>query len=246
VTIYDTIGQTYGSTRRPDPRIARQIERYLGDAATVINVGAGTGSYESARTVLAIEPSLVMIGQRPAGSAPVVQAAAEFIPVVDNAADAAMALLTVHHWGDLQAGIRELRRIARRRVVIFTWDQSVFRRFWLVDEYLPEAAAFDDTRAVAVEQLATLLGGARVEEVPIPYDCSDGFGAAYWRRPEVYLDPVARAGISLFAQTGEENVRRGLARLAEDLSSGRWHERHADLADRDEFDLGYRLLVADL
>ena len=122
----------------------------------------------------------------------------------------------------------------------------MFRRFWLVDEYLPEASAFDDARAVPIDRLAALLGGAHVEAVPVPYDCTDGFGAAYWRRPEAYLNPVTRAGISLFAQTGEENVRRGLARLAEDLSSGRWHERHADLADRDEFDLGYRLLVAEL
>lgn len=157
-----------------------------------------------------------------------------------------MALLTVHHWSDLEAGINELCRIARRRVVIFTWDQSMIRRFWLLDEYLPEAAAFDDTRAVSIDRLEQLLGGARVETVPIPHDCSDGFGAAYWRRPEAYLDPAVRAAISMLAQTGEDILRPGLARLADDLSTGRWHQRHADLLDRETLDVGYRLLVADL
>lgn len=246
MTVYDTIGRTYGSTRRPDPRISDQIHRHLTDVATVINVGAGTGSYEPAHTVLAVEPSLVMIRQRPAGSAPVVRATAESLPVIDNAADAAMALLTVHHWHDLEAGIHELRRIARRRVLVFTWDQSVFRRFWLVDDYLPEAAAFDDTRAIAIDRLAALLGGARVEAVPVPSDCTDGFAAAYWRRPEAYLDPITRAGISLFAETGKDHVDRGMARLAEDLASGRWHDRHADLPDLEALDVGYRLLIADL
>jgi SAM-dependent methyltransferase len=246
VTTYDSIGATYGSTRRPDPRIAVQIHTALGDAATVINVGAGTGSYEPPQTVLAVEPSSVMIAQRPAGSAPAMQASAESIPLADDSADAVMALLTVHHWTDLEAGIGELRRIARRRVVIFSWDQSVTRGFWLLDEYLPEAAAFDDTRAVAVDRLIALLGGARIDTVPIPHDCTDGFGAAFWRRPEAYLDPVVRAGMSMLAQTGEEVLRPGLARLSDDLSSGRWHERHADLLDRETLDVGYRLLVADV
>ncbi|MET7716395.1 methyltransferase domain-containing protein [Streptomyces sp. NPDC005407] len=246
MTTYDTIGTTYNSTRRPDPRIAVQIHTALGDAATVINVGAGTGSYEPPQTVLAVEPSSVMIAQRPAGSAPTLQAPAESIPVADDAADAVMALLTVHHWTDLAAGIEELRRIARRRIVILTWDQNITRRFWLLDEYLPEAAAFDDRRAVAVDRLVKQLGGARIETVPIPHDCTDGFGAAYWRRPEAYLDPVVRAGMSNLAQAGEEVLRAGLARLSDDLSSGRWHERHADLLDRGTLDVGYRLLIADL
>ncbi|NUU23219.1 MAG: methyltransferase domain-containing protein [Streptomycetaceae bacterium] len=247
MTTYDRIGATYQHTRRPDPRIAAQIHEALGDAATVINVGAVTGSYEPPHTVLAVEPSSVMIAQRPAGAARVLQASAEAIPIADDSADAVMALLTVHHWTDLEAGIRELLRIARRRVVVFTWDQSVFRRgFWLVDEYLPEAAAFDDTRAVELDRLATLLGDARIEAVPVPHDCTDGFGAAFWRRPEAYLDPTVRAGISMLAQTGEDALRPGLARLADDLASGRWHERHADLLDRDALDVGYRLLVADV
>ncbi len=211
----------------------------------MINVGAGAGSYEPAQTILAIEPSSVMIRQRPAGAARVVQARAEALPLADDAADAVMALLTVHHWADVKAGIAELRRIARRRIVILTWDSRVFRRFWLVSEYVPQAAAFDETRAVPVDRLVALLGGARVEPVPVPHDCTDGFGAAFWRRPEAYLDPVVRSGISMLAQTGEEVLRPGLDRIARDLESGRWYERHGDLVGRQDFDAGYRLLIAD-
>ncbi|MGI5452222.1 class I SAM-dependent methyltransferase [Streptomyces sp. CA-249302] len=243
---YDTLGTTYGLTRRPDPRIAARIHAALGDASDVVNVGAGTGSYEPPRTVLAVEPSQVMIAQRPPGSAPAVRAVAERLPVRTGAADAVMALLTVHHWADLAAGLAELRRIARRRVVVLTWDQRIFReRFWLVRDYLPGAAAFDDTRAVPIERLAALLGGARVEPVPVPHDCTDGFGAAFWRRPHAYLDPRVRGGISLFAQTGEDALAPGLAALRDDLATGRWHDRHADLLALDRFDVGYRLLVAD-
>ncbi|MGH3860913.1 class I SAM-dependent methyltransferase [Actinokineospora sp.] len=246
MTTYDTIGATYSTTRRPDPHIAAQIHHALGNAATVVNVGAGTGSYEPPRTVLAVEPSSVMIAQRPAGSAPALRACAESIPLADDSADAVMALLTVHHWTDLAAGVAELRRIARERVVILTWDQTVTRAFWLLKEYLPEAIPLDDARAVPIDHLATLLGNTRVETVPVPHDCTDGFGAAYWRRPEAYLDPVVRAGMSMLAQTGEAALRPGLARLADDIATGRWHENHADLLALDTLDAGYRLLIADL
>ncbi|WP_405948461.1 class I SAM-dependent methyltransferase [Streptomyces prunicolor] len=246
MAVYDTLGTTYARTRRPDTRIAARIHTALGDATDVINVGAGTGSYEPARTVLAVEPSRIMLAQRPRGAAPAVCAVAERLPLRDGAADAVMALLTVHHWSDLAAGIAELRRVARRRVLVLTWDQQVFReRFWLVRDYLPQAAAHDDTRAVATERLAALLGGARVEAVPVPHDCTDGFGAAYWRRPHAYLDPEVRAGISMLAQTGENALAPGLASLADDLTTGRWHARYADLLARDTVDVGYRLLVAD-
>ncbi|MFG2783372.1 methyltransferase domain-containing protein [Streptomyces prunicolor] len=246
MAVYDTLGTTYARTRRPDTRIAARIHAALGDATDVINVGAGTGSYEPARTILAVEPSRIMLAQRRRGAAPAVCAVAERLPLRDGAADAVMALLTVHHWSDLAAGIAELRRVARRRVLVLTWDQQVFReRFWLVRDYLPQAAAYDDTRAVATERLAALLGGARVEAVPVPHDCTDGFGAAYWRRPDAYLDPQVRAGISMLAQTGEDALALGLAALADDLTSGRWHTRYADLLARDTVDVGYRLLVAD-
>lgn len=246
VATYNSIGATYAQTRRPDLRIAATIRRALGGAATVINVGAGTGSYEPPETVVAVEPSAVMIAQRPTNAARAVEATAEAIPLADCSADAAMASLTVHHWSDLEAGIGELRRVARRRVVVFTFDPDVNHRFWLLDEYLPEAAAFDSTRAVPIDRLAALMGGARVETVPVPHDCTDGFLAAFWRRPEAYLDPRIRAGISMFAQVGEDAVRSGLSRLADDLPSGRWHRRHADLLDRESLDVGYRLLVAEL
>ncbi|MEU1199209.1 methyltransferase domain-containing protein [Streptomyces sp. NPDC005813] len=247
MAIYDTLGATYGRTRQPDPRIAAQIHAALGDAADVVNVGAGTGSYEPPGTVLAIEPSHVMLAQRTPRSAPAVCAVAERLPLHDDAADAVLAVLTVHHWTDLEAGIAELRRVARRRIVILTWDQPVFReRFWLVREYLPHAVALDDVRAVPIDRLVALLGGARREQVLVPHDCTDGFGAAYWRRPHAYLEPQVRAGISMFAQAGEDVLAPGLARLDEDLATGRWHSRHADLLTLDSIDVGYRLLVADL
>jgi SAM-dependent methyltransferase len=242
---YDAIGATYASTRAPDPRIGALIGTALGDARSVINVGAGTGSYEPSQTVLAVEPSSVMIRQRPAGAAPVVQARAEALPIADGAAEAAMALLTVHHWADLDAGVAELRRVARRRIVVFTWDQLVFREFWLLSEYLLDVAAFEDVRAVPVDRLAGLLGGAKIVPVPVPHDCTDGFAAAYWRRPEAYLDPVVRAGISMFAQADDEMLRPGLDRLAADLESGRWRRRRSDLLARETLDAGYRLLIAE-
>jgi len=194
MTAYDRIGVTYTATRQPDPRVGALIGAALGDARSVINVGAGAGSYEPPQTVLAVEPSLVMISQRPAGSAPAVQARAEALPVADAAADAVMALLTVHHWAGLEAGIAELRRVARRRIVVFTWDQRVTREFWLIREYLPAVAALDDARTPPVERLAALLGGARVAPVPIPHDCRDGFFIGYWRRPRAYLDPWCARG----------------------------------------------------
>lgn len=246
VATYDSIGATYADTRRPDPRIAARIHQALDGATTVINVGAGTGSYEPPGTLWAVEPSAVMIAQRPDGSARALEASAESIPLPDDSTDAVMALLTVHHWSDLEAGIGELRRIARRRIVVFTFDPDINQKFWLLDEYLPEAAAFDDTRAVAVDRLVRLLGGARIETVPVPHDCTDGFLAAFWRRPEAYLDPQIRAGISMFAQISDDVIRPGLARLDDDLSSGRWRHRHADLLDREALDVGYRLLVADV
>jgi SAM-dependent methyltransferase len=225
--------------------VGAHINQALGDARSVINVGAGSGAYEPAQTVLAVEPSVVMIRQRPSGSAPVMRARAEALPVADNAVDAALAVLTVHHWDDLEAGVAELRRIARRRIVVLTWDHQVIRDFWLLREYLPEAVAVDLAMAVPVDRLAALLGAARIEPMPVPHDCTDGFAAAYWRRPEAYLNPVVRAGISMLARAGEDRLRAGLDRLAADLESGKWHARHSDLLDREHLDLGYRLVIAD-
>ena len=242
--LYDQIGVTYRSTRRTDPRVAAAIYEVLGDAGSVVNVGAGAGSYEPPQTIAAIEPSQVMIAQRPAGSAPVLRAVAERLPLRDNCADAAMALLTVHHWTDVAAGVAEMRRVARHRVVFLTWRPDVLEQFWL-SRYMPEAARLDAAMAVPVGVLTAELAGAEVRPLPIPHDCLDGFGAAFWRRPHAYLDPVVRAGMSFFAKTQSQELRAGLARLADDLATGRWHEENAGLLDLDYYDAGYCLIVGD-
>jgi SAM-dependent methyltransferase len=244
VALYDRIGQTYRTTRQPDPRIGALIAAQLEDAASIVNVGAGAGSYEPPQTVLAVEPSAVMIAQRPAGSAPVVQAAAEHLPLGDNSVDAAMGLLTVHHWSDLERGLAELRRVARKRIVLLTWRPETVRTFWLLADYLPAAAETDSAMAVTVEHLTALLPGAQVIPVPVPRDCSDGFGAAYWGRPEAYLDPVVRAGISMFARSDPADLVDGLARLARDLADGEWDRRYGGLRSLGTLDIGYCLVVA--
>jgi hypothetical protein len=244
VALYDRIGDGYARTRQPDPRIAAALETALGDAVTVVNVGAGTGSYEPAgRRVTAVEPSAEMIAQRAAAAAPAVQGRAERLPFPDRSFDAATAILTVHHWEDVEAGLAELRRVAAR-VVVLTADPDQFERFWLVAEYLPGIGALDRAKFLPVARMRELLGGAAVMPVPIPHDCADGFLGAYWRRPEAYLDPDVRAGMSSFRLLDRDEVEAGLSRLADDLRGGAWHRRHGDLLDRDELDLGYRLLMA--
>jgi SAM-dependent methyltransferase len=240
--IYDTIGRGYAQQRQPDPRIAAQIWRALGDARRICNVGAGAGSYEPTdRDVIAVEPSRAMIAQRT--SRRVVRARAEALPFADGAFDAAMALLTVHHWENLEAGIAELCRIAPLRVV-FTFDPAHQSDFWLVRDYLPEMQALEDQRSAQIARLVELLGGAEVSPVMVPWDCTDGFQAAHWRRPEAYLDPAVRASISTFAVLPDYVTERAVRRLREDLSSGAWHERYADLLEREEMDFSYRLLVS--
>jgi len=240
---YDAIGRTYTATRGTDPRIAARIWDALGDARTVVNVGAGTGSYEPPdRDVTAVEPSAVMIAQRPPGAAPAVQASAEALPFEDASFDAAMAVLTLHHWSDLRAGCAELRRVARDRVVVFSWDPTYVGRMWLGPEYFPQYSREDAEGFPSLAEQAAALR-AEAEVVPIPWDCRDGFFSAFWRRPEAYLDPAVRAGISTLAKRSEDELAEGLARLRADLESGAWARRHADLLERDELDLGYRLLV---
>ena len=244
---YRALGAGYARVRQPDPRIARQLDAALGDAATVINVGAGTGSYEpQGRRVLAVEPSATMLSQRPAGSAPAVRALAEQLPCGDGQFDAALALLTVHHWRDLPAGLAELRRVSRRQLV-FTWDAAVMARYWLVADYLPEVARRERGLATLDAVAAGLDGPGRhvsVHVIDVPWDCTDGFLAAYWRRPWSYLDDVVRAGMSGVASLPGTVLQPALTRLAGDLRSGEWHRRHGDLLDRDHFDAGYRLVVA--
>jgi SAM-dependent methyltransferase len=243
--LYDTIGVTYAVTRRTEPRIAAQVWAALGEARTVLNVGAGTGSYEPAgRDVTAVEPSALMRAQRPAGAAPCVAAAAERLPFEDQSFDAAMAFATIHHWADPIAGLREMRRVARR-VVVFTHDTTDAEwldRFWLTRDYLPEVAEFLVGRPSLAEMGRAI--GARVEPVLIPWDCADGFFEAYWRRPETYLDDQVRRGVSVWTRIGPEAERRAVHSLRDDLASGRWADRNRDLADLDAAELGLRLLIA--
>jgi SAM-dependent methyltransferase len=242
--LYDTIGATYTLTRRTEPRIAAQVWAALGDARTVLNVGAGSGSYEPGRDVIAVEPSAVMRAQRPAGAAPCVAATAESLPFADQSFDAAMAFSTIHHWPDPIGGLRELRRVARR-VVVFTHDSSEtgwLRRFWLTRDYLPEVAGLLDGRPSLAEQARAI--GARVAPVLIPWDCTDGFFEAYWRRPEAYLDDQVRRGVSVWAKVGPQAEQRAVRSLRADLASGRWAERNRDLVALDAAELGLRLLVA--
>lgn len=245
---YDTIGAGYAATRRSDPRIAAQLHRALDGATTVLNVGAGTGSYEPASTVLAVEPSAVMIAQRPLGAAPAVRARAEALPLAGGAVEAVMAVLTVHHWADVDAGLAELMRVARRRIVILSFDPALTSRFWLLDEYLPQLALTHPGSSLALEHLTAELGEERttVSPMPVPHDCSDGFASAFWRRPAAYLDASMRAGMSLFAHTDPSVVAEGLQALERDLADGTWQQRHADLLEQEEYDAGYRLLVTDL
>jgi SAM-dependent methyltransferase len=248
MTCYDRTGSTYSLTRRPDPHIAGVIDRAFHDAASVANIGAGTGSYEPSQTVVAVEPSRVMISQRPVTAAPAIQAVAESIPIRTDAVDAAMAVLTVHHWADIAVGVSEMLRVARRRVAILTWDNTIFRDFWLVREYLPAVGETDARLAVPIGTLISLLGEDRVSivSIPVPHDCLDGFGGAYWRRPHAYLDEAARTGMSLFALTPKPQLQDGLARLGSDLASGAWQRRHNDILEEPELDLGYRLLISEI
>lgn len=242
---YDRIGIGYSRHRQPDPRIAARIEAALGDARTVLNVGAGTGSYEPADCeVTAVEPSAEMISQRPPGAAPVVQASAEALPFDDNSFDAAMAVITVHHWADFAAGLAEMRRVARKRIVLLTIDPDVIARVWIVRDYFPEAEALDRQSMPTIEQLSARLPGASIETVPVPSRCRDGFTIALWDRPELLLDPDVRRSSSIFHRLPTDATERGLERLRADLESGRWDERNGHLRTAPELDTGLRLIVA--
>jgi ketosteroid isomerase-like protein len=245
--IYDQVGSGYAQRRRPDPRVAGAIRAGLGDARTVVNVGAGAGAYEPAdRCLIAVEPSSVMIAQRPPGSAPAVVASAGALPLADATVDAAMATLTLHHWPDWRAGVAEMRRVARQRIVLFTWDKR-HGGFWLTEDYLGWLADWDATRFPAMEELLAELPGATATAVPVPGDCTDGFLAAYFARPEAYLDPAVRGGMSLFTLAPDpERVDASLRVLADDLRSGAWDARHGALRHTAAIDAGYRLVVAEL
>ncbi len=242
--LYDTLGAGYTVTRRTESRIADRIWAALGDAETVLNVGAGTGSYEPPdRYVLAVEPSALMRSQRSRAAAPCLAGHAEDLPFDDQSFDAAMAVCTVHHWQDPVAGLRELQRVARR-VVVFLFDTSDPSLFWLNRDYLPEFASLRSVRILAsVRELAAAIG-ARLEPVLVPWDCADGLYEAYWRRPEAYLDEYVRRATSVWTALGPEVEQRAVRQLRSDLVSGQWAERNHDILDLEAAELGARLLIA--
>ncbi len=238
-TRYDQIGLDYSDLRRPDPRIAARIEAALGKSKTILNVGAGAGSYEPrGREVTALEPSIEMIRQRRPATAAVVQGRAEDLPFADRSFDAAMAVLTIHHWSGQARGLAEMRRVTRGPIVLLTFDPA-FRGFWLTD-YIPGLVALDEAQMPRMSDYERWLGPVEISAVPIPHDCTDGFLSAYWRRPAAYLDPRVRAAMSSFWALGD--VSEALGRLEKDLESGAWAERHGELLDRDSLDCGYRLV----
>jgi SAM-dependent methyltransferase len=239
---YDTIGVGYRTHRRPDPRWAARINAALGDAPRIVDVGAGTGSYEPPdRFVVAMDASAVMLGQHPGARR--LRGAAEQLPFPDDSFDAAMAIFTVHHWRDVGAGLAELQRVARRQVIL-TFDNEMEGRFWLSD-YVPAMLQQEHSWAATIEGVTGPLGTDHVEVLPVPHDCIDGFMAAYWRRPERYLDPDVRACISGLALLAPADIEPGMARLAADIESGVWRERYGHLLALDEYDAGYRLVVAE-
>lgn len=238
--LYDTIGVGYRRLRRPDPRIAASIHAHLGETRTLVNVGAGAGSYEPAGPmVTAVEPSAAMIRQRPHDAAVVVQALAEDLPFGDGAFDASMAILTVHHWNDARRGLREMRRVTRGRIVVLTFD-PLMSNFWLLD-YLPSLASLDSRQMPVMDDFEATLGPVERIAVPIPHDCVDGMLCAYWRRPAAYLDPDVRRSISSFWKIGD--ITEPLQRLENDLRSGAWERRYARILHRESLDFGYHLVV---
>ena len=237
---YDGIGINYAELRKPDRRLARIIHSALGCARTVLNVGAGTGSYEPTdRSLIAVEPSHEMIRKRSSTAAKAIQASADRLPFKDESFDASMAILTVHHWPDKERGLREMRRVTRDRIVLLTFDPS--HRPWLT-RYLPELAALDEAQMPTMSDYERWLGPVQITPVPVPHDCSDGFLYAYWRRPSAYLDPYIRSGSSSFWTI--RTVEAGLHDLRRDLETGEWERRYAELLSLDAYDAGYRLVVA--
>lgn len=239
---YDRIGVGYAAVRLPDPRLAAMIGRAIGDAKTVLNVGAGTGSYEPPdRAVVALEPSSVMLAQH--GRNRRIRGTAEHLPFGDAAFDVAMAVLTVHHWVDLDRGLAELRRVSRRQV-IFTWDPDHLPQLWIAADYVPSVHAMEAARFAFLPHIVSALDADTVSTFEIPHDFTDGFQAAFWRRPEMYLDPVVRVASSTFASLPPDAVEPGVARLREDLETGHWHRTYGDLLSKERCDYGYRLIVA--
>ncbi len=244
---YDELGVNYSDFRRADPRIEARVWAALDDARSVVNVGAGTGSYEPRDgEVIAVEPSPLMIAKRPPGAAPALEGVAEALPLADDSVDAAMATLTIHHWSDLGAGLAEMRRVARKRIVLLTIDAEKNAEIWTLAEYFPEAMALEEEAMPSIASLEALLPGARIETVPVPSRCRDEFTSALWDRPELFLEPATLRASSLWHRLDPAVVERGQKRLRADLESGRWDECHGHLRALPELDIGLRLVRAEL
>jgi len=244
---YDEIGVNYSDFRRADPRIEARVWTALGDARSVVNVGAGTGSYEPRdREVIAVEPSSLMIAKRPESAAPALQGVAEALPLDDRSVDAAMAIFTIHHWDDLDAGLAEMRRVARERIVLATIDAEINAEVWTLAEYFPEAMALEEEAMPSIASLEAILPDATIETVPIPSRCRDEFTSALWDRPEMFLEPATLRASSLWHRLAPEVIERGQERLRADLESGRWDEVHGHLRTLPELDIGLRLIRAEL
>lgn len=244
---YDELGVNYADFRRADPRIEAKVWEALGDARSVVNVGAGTGSYEPRdREVIAVEPSPLMIAKRPEGAAPALRGVAEALPLDNLSADAAMAILTIHHWDDLEAGLGEMRRVARKRIVLLTIDAEKNSEIWTLAEYFPEAMALEEEVMPSIASLEAKLPGAAIDTVPMPRRCRDEFTSALWDRPEMFLERATLRASSLWHRLDPQVIERGQERLRTDLESGRWDERHGHLRALPELDIGLRLIRAEL
>jgi len=242
---YERDGSGYALQRRPDPRIAALVVDALGSARTIVNVGAGAGSYEpSDRHVIAVEPSAKMRGQRARHLAPAIDAVAEHLPLDDNAVDAAMATITIHQWSDVHQGLREMRRVSRGPVVILTFDGNALDRFWLAD-YAPELIAAERGRYPAIDNICQTLGGrTAVSVVPVPIDCVDGFTEAYYARPEMFLDAAVRKAQSAWTFVSPAAIEGTVTRLRQDVESGAWDARYGGLRAQPTFEGSLRLIVA--
>lgn len=243
---YNRMGLNYTDFRQPDPRIEAAIWAALGDARSVVNVGAGAGSYEPTdREIVAVEPSPVMIAQRPPHAAPALEGIAESLPLDDKSVDAAMGVLTIHHWPDLETGLAEMRRVARRRIVLLTIDAEVASGAWLIKDYFPKAGSMDRDVMPSRARIQASLPGAAIESVAIPRGCLDGFTIALWDRPEWLLDPEVRRASSIWHRMPADAAERGLDRLRADLESGLWDEKYGHLRTLPELDIGLRLVTAE-
>jgi ubiquinone/menaquinone biosynthesis C-methylase UbiE len=244
---YDKIGVNYTDFRRADPRLEARVWAALGDAGSVVNVGAGTGSYEPRdRELIAVEPSALMIAKRPPGSAPAIEGVAEALPLGDDSLDAAMGVFTIHHWSDLDAGLAEMRRVARERIVLLTIDAEKNTEIWTLAEYFPGAMALEREAMPSMEVLTAALPKAAVEVVPAPSRCRDEFTSALWDRPELFLEPATLRASSLWHRLSAEEIEAGQERLRADLESGRWDEKHGHLRTLPELDVGLRILREEL